>query len=256
MSTLTTPSVAPRPTTQTLARTLRLFQLFRVEQTDPDRFYTALAEDSVQQLSEFIDLRDRVVIDVGSGPGYFAEAFDAAGARYFGMDVDVEHDWPNGSARMMGSGTAIPLRSNSADLAYASNIIEHLPDPWLMANETVRVTRPGGIVFLSFTLWWSLHGGHETAPWHYLGGGFARRRFRRKHGREPKNRFGESLFAYTASDTIRWARRQTDADVVAVFPRYHPRWLHWIARVPVVREVATWNLAVVLRKRDPSPAAT
>ena len=69
------------------------------------------------------------------------------------------------------------------------------------------------------------------------------------HGREPKNRFGESLFAVTVADGLRWARSQQAAEVVAVLPRYNPGWSWWLLRVPVLREMVTWNLVVVLRKR-------
>jgi hypothetical protein len=48
---------------------------------------------------------------------------------------------------------------------------------------------------------------------------------------------------------VRWARTTPDADVVAVFPRYHPRWARWVARVPGLREVAAWNVVIVLRVR-------
>ena len=75
-----------------------------------------------------------------------------------------------------------------------------------------------------------------------------RRRYARRHGHEPKNRFGESLFAVTVRAGLRWSRRQRDAEVVAVLPRYHPRWAWWLLRVPFVREVVTWNLAIVLVK--------
>jgi len=34
-----------------------------------------------------------------------------------------------------------------------------------------------------------------------------------------------------------------------VIPRYHPRWATWLVKVPLLREVVTWNLVVVLRKR-------
>jgi hypothetical protein len=112
----------------------------------------------------------------------------------------------------------------------------------------LRVTRPGGIAFLSYTLWWGPWGGHETSPWHYLGGRLARRRYRRKHGHEPKNRYGESLFAVTVRDGVAWARRQQAGVVLDVVPRYNPRWSHWLTRVPVVRELATWNLVIVVRK--------
>jgi SAM-dependent methyltransferase len=135
------------------------------------------------------------------------------------------------------------------DLCYSSNVLEHVPHPWRMAEEMVRVTRPGGIVFLSYTVWWGPWGGHETSPWHYLGGARARRRYRRRNGHEPKNKFGESLFRVTVRDGLAWAERQVHGDVVAVFPRYHPRWSYPLIRVAGLREVAAWNLVTVLRKR-------
>src|SRR4029450_8517273 len=64
-------------------RALRLFRPFGVEQTDPDRFYLTLAQDSVGQVSRYADLAGAAVLDVGGGPGYFADAFRAAGATYW-----------------------------------------------------------------------------------------------------------------------------------------------------------------------------
>src|SRR5690606_6245713 len=136
----------------------------------------------------------------------------------------------------------------SFDVTYSSNVLEHVSDPWRMADEMVRVTRPGGLVFLSYTLWWGPWGGHETAPWHYLGGRRAALRYERKHGHRPKNVFGESLFAVTAAAGLRWARGKDGVEVLALMPRYLPRWSWWILRVPLMREVLTWNLAIVLRK--------
>ncbi len=118
-----------------------------------------------------------------------------------------------------------------------------------MADEMVRVTKSGGLVFLSYTLWWGPWGGHETAPWHLLGGHRAARRFEHKNGRVPKNRFGISLFPVTAAAGLSWARDQPDSVVVEQLPRYLPRWSWWVLRVPVLREVVTWNLALVLRKK-------
>jgi hypothetical protein len=118
-----------------------------------------------------------------------------------------------------------------------------------MLDEMVRVTRPGGTIFVSFTPWWSPWGGHETAPWHYLGGEYARRRYRRRTGREPKNRVGHSLYPYSVASALVWARSTPDATAVDVLARYHPSWAQWIVRVPVAREVLSWNLAMVLRRR-------
>ena len=118
-----------------------------------------------------------------------------------------------------------------------------------MADEMVRVTRPGGLTFISYTVWYGPWGGHETSPWHYLGGRRARRRYRLRHGHEPKNRFGESLFAVTVRSGREWARAQTGAEVLDVVPRYNPAAARWLSRVPLLREVVTWNLVIVLRRR-------
>ena len=112
----------------------------------------------------------------------------------------------------------------------------------------VRVTKPGGTVFLSFTPWLSPWGGHETAPWHYLGGHRARRRYIKRTGAEPKNKFGESLFSASAGAAYKWARACPDAELIAALPRYHPWWAAWVARVPGLREFASWNMVLVLRK--------
>jgi hypothetical protein len=116
----------------------------------------------------------------------------------------------------------------------------------------VRVTRPGGVVFLSWTTWLSPWGGHETSPWHYLGGRQAARRFTRRNGRAPKNEYGRTLFAVSAQRMRRWVRRAEAAHrvrLLGALPRYHPRWAHWIAAVPGVREVACWNYVLVLEVR-------
>lgn len=236
----------------TFKRSVRLFRAFLKEQSDPDHFYRILADDSVGQVSSYVSLDGSVVLDVGGGPGYFAEAFRAAGARYVGLDPDVGELSARGEpdpGMIRASGTALPFRDGSVDVCYSSNVLEHVDDPWLMLAEMVRVTRPGGTVFMSYTPWYSPWGGHETAPWHFLGGHYARRRYERRNGKPPKNSFGTSLFPVSVGAVRRWAHRQTVADVVETFPRYHPWWAKWITRVPGVREIASWNFVIVLRRR-------
>jgi SAM-dependent methyltransferase len=235
-----------------LGRSVRLLREFRYEQPDPRRFYTAIAEDSVGQLSQYVDLAGRSRLDVGGGPGYFRTAFQAAGATYYALDADVGELSGMGdiaTGTVIGSGMQLPFADDSLDVVYSSNVLEHVSDPWRMADEMLRVTRPGGVAFISYTVWFGPWGGHETAPWHYLGGRRARRRYARTHGHEPKNKYGESLFAVTTGAGLRWARRQERADVLELTPRYNPWWSRWLLRVPLVREVVTWNLVIVLRKR-------
>lgn len=223
-----------------------------MEQTDPDHFYGTLARDSVAQVGSYGSLDGRWVLDVGGGPGYFADAFRSAGATYTPLDADLGELSGLGDpmpGTVLGSGMQLPFADGSFGVTYSSNVLEHVPQPWTMADEMVRVTEPGGLVFISYTLWYGPWGGHETAPWHLLLGGHrAARRYTRTHGHPPKNVFGTSLYAVTAAAGLAWARRQSGAEVVALVPRYLPRWAWWVLRVPGLREVVTWNLAIVLRK--------
>ncbi len=237
----------------TLARSRSLLAAFRVEQSDPDRFYRALAQDSARQVAVYADLRRATLLDVGGGPGFFADAFTDAGATYVPIDVDAGemrlHGRRPGARTVQGSGMALPFGDGTIDIAYSSNVLEHVPEPWIMADEMVRVVRPGGTVFLSYTLWFGPWGGHETSPWHYLGGSRAADRYARRMGHRPKNDFGHGMFKVTAGAGLRWARHHSHADVVAAVPRYLPGWAAPVLRVPGVREVAAWNLLLVLRVR-------
>lgn len=236
----------------TVERSIRLFRAFLREQSNPDHFYSILAEDSARQLAAHTPLDGRTLLDVGGGPGYFAEAFRRQGAYYIGLDPDVGELSARGAPEpgmIRASGTQLPVRTGSVDICYSSNVLEHVSEPWTMLTEMTRVTRQDGIIFMSFTPWWSPWGGHETAPWHYLGGHRARLRYRRKTGKEPKNSFGTSLFPVTVAAAQRWARNCPDAELLTTFPRYHPWWAKWLAHVPVVREIVSWNLVLVLRKK-------
>ncbi len=243
-------AVLERPT---LRRSLALFAAFRVEQTDPARFYGALAVDSVAMLRRWTRLEGATVVDIGGGPGYFADAFADAGSRYAGIEPDSGEMTARGGVSgnsLRGSGLELPLSSASVDVAFSSNVLEHVPDPVRMAEEMLRVARPGGVVFISWTPWLSPWGGHETSPWHYLGGRRAADRYARRHGHRPKNDVGRSLFPCPVGPMVGWARRvETEGrgTVLDVLPRYHPWWAHWVMRVPGLREVVSWNAVVVIR---------
>jgi SAM-dependent methyltransferase len=200
-------------------------------------------------VGDYLDLRGRLVLDVGAGPLYFARAFEAAGATYIGCDVDAgdfAHQ-TRASLAVACVGQKLPFRSGSVDVAFTSNVLEHIPDPEVMCKELIRVTKPGGIAIASFTNWLSPWGGHETSPWHYLGGEYAVRRYRRKHGKDPKNRVGRSLFRLSIAEMTRLAADLPGGELVDIRPRYLPAWAQPIVRIPGVREVATWNLWVAWR---------
>jgi len=249
-----------------LSRSAELFRAFRAERDDPDRFYRLLASDSVKQVARHQPLDGRLVLDVGGGVGYFTDAFREAGARCVLIEPELgglladEHGVEKGSAvgapgrkisagSIVGDGYRLPFAESTADVCFSSNVLEHVQDPAAFITEMARVTKPGGVIYVSFTNWYSPWGGHATSPWHYFGGKWALKRFERVTGRVPVNRYGESLFAVHIGSTLRWARACSTVEVLQAQPRYYPDWCDWIVRVPGLREVATWNLMLILRRR-------
>lgn len=237
----------------TLSRSVRLLAEFRHEQRNPARFYSALATDTADMVNTlWSGSAPGTILDVGGGPGYFATAFTESGWNYIGVEPDpremhahdqVRRDGPGTFVR--ASGLALPFADGSVDLCLSSNVAEHVAHPWRLGDEMLRVTRPGGLAVLSYTVWLGPFGGHEMGLTHYLGGARAAARYTRKHGHPPKNNYGSSLFAVSVADGLRWAAG-TGA-LVSAFPRYHPGWAWWMTRVPGLREFLVSNLVLVLR---------
>lgn len=235
-----------------LRRSVALLRAFAVEQTQPEVFYEMLAADSVRTVEDYTTLSGRTVLDVGAGPVQFARAFASRGAAYVGVDADeraVGHSGPTGAAAVVADGARLPLRGGSVDVAFSSNVLEHVREPGALVDEMVRVTRPGGLIVLSYTNWLSPWGGHETSPYHYLGGRRAIARYTRKYGRPPKNQVGTNLYKISVAAGLRLARAQEGTDLLDARPRYYPTWARGLVRLPGVREFATWNLLLVLRRR-------
>lgn len=158
----------------TLRRSLRLLADFRYEQRDPARFYRTLAADTAAMIGDLWLATHseppvgRTLLDVGGGPGYFATAFSDAGVGYIGVEPDPDEMHAAGPAFtgrpgmfVRASGMALPFADDSVDICLSSNVAEHVPRPWQLGTEMLRVTKPGGLVVLSYTVWLGPFGGHE-----------------------------------------------------------------------------------------------
>jgi SAM-dependent methyltransferase len=149
---------------------------------------------------------------------------------------------------MVGDAMDLPLADGSVDGVFASNMLEHTPDSRRVIGEMARVLRPGGWIYLSWTNWFSPWGGHDMTPYHLLGPRLGARLYERRHGQAPKNLLGHTLWPVHIGPTLRFVRARPDLEIVRVEPRYRPR-LRLIVHVPLLREVATWNCVIWMRKR-------
>lgn len=234
-----------------LRRSYALFRAFLNEQTEPEHCYGLLARDAADQVERHHPLAGAVVADIGGGSGHFTEEFRRRGAHGYLFEPDVVELTARGrtpQGAVLADGYLLPLADGAADICFSSNVLEHVADPQTFLSEMVRVTRPGGLLYVSFTNWFSPWGGHETAPWHYLGARRARDRYLRRTGRPAKHRLGENLFAVHIGRTLRQVRARDDVAVVSARSRYAPFLAEALPRVPGLREVATWNLLLILRR--------
>jgi len=98
------------------------------------------------------------VLDIGCGAGAQCQFWAAKGHRYFGMDINeplvrlgreraAEQGW---AARFeVGSATALPLADASVDVCLLPELLEHISAWQACLDEAVRVTRTGGVIYIS-----------------------------------------------------------------------------------------------------------
>ena len=238
------PSSVARP--GSLRRSLDLFRAFRVEQTDPARFYGALADDSVRQLGGYARRSP-------ARPCSTSAAARATSPRVRGRRRTLLSRSTPTSASSAGHASvaarhgarqrAARCRSPTArvDVAYSSNVLEHVRRPVADGRgdgpgHPARRHRRSCPTRCGRSPW----GGHETAPWHYLGGERAPPPLpppARPRAEEPLRRV--AVPGHRAAGAA-VGRRARSAGVVECWPspRYHPRWARWVVRVPGLREVA------------------
>jgi SAM-dependent methyltransferase len=225
--------------------------LYRREPAQPAPFYEFLARDTVEQLRPFsANLKGRV-IDIGGGPGYLADAVRDEGGSCVVVDYRAEELRLHGRAPLtaiVGDGRRLPIRDKVADVVHCSNVLEHVAGPAGVLSEMVRVLRPGGTGYVAFTPWLSPWGGHETSPWHYLGGERAAQRYERRTGRVPKNHFGVNLFRLRIATIRSWFLDQGEVEVLWRGPRYWPPAWRVLGRAGVAGEVLSWNHLVIFRR--------
>jgi SAM-dependent methyltransferase/predicted O-methyltransferase YrrM len=228
-----------------IARVRELWRLFRNEREDPEPFYTWLAEELADDLERrHGSFAGRTLLDLGCGPGYYTAALRARGATVIPIDNSAEELGPAPpEGAVLADAGALPLPDGEADGVVCSNLLEHTPDAEAVIREIERVLRPGGWAYLSWTNWYSPHGGHDMSPYHLLGPRLGPRLYERRNGPPRKNRYGEGLFPVHVGATLAFVRSRPGLRITAAEPRYWPR-LRFLARIPGVREVALWNCVI------------
>lgn len=221
-------------------RSVQLLRAHRdsAEHPHPQYLETVLAGDAVREVRRWGTLRGQTVLDVGGGTEPLASAFREAGAGYR-------------TTELSGRNRTLPVESGTVDIAYCGDVASAATDhvaPEKVADEMLRVTRPGGLVVISFTPAaspWFTTRPQALIPRPTTGRGAAKSDFGRTD-------FGRSAQSCSAARMMRWMKVAAAANrlgIVAVVPRYHPRATSWVVNVPGIREVVAGSAVLVARSR-------
>lgn len=91
------------------------------------------------------------VLDVGCGNKPYADLFE--GCNYKGMDCTTINSLPD----IVGDATNIPFESNTIDIVFCTQVIEHITEPKAVIEEFYRVLKPDGFLILTGPFYWPLH---------------------------------------------------------------------------------------------------
>lgn len=84
------------------------------------------------------------VLDAGAGRGAYRDLLLNHADEYVGMDVGS-----SSATAVVGDAQSLPFSDASFDTVFCSQVLEHVPEPWLALNEFRRVLKPGGALILS-----------------------------------------------------------------------------------------------------------
>ena len=98
------------------------------------------------------DVTGKIALDIGCRDGYWSEKLKSRGFEVQALDLEpaysgaIKHDVENG----------LPFGSQSFDLVWCTEVIEHLYKPKYLLDEIERVLKPGGVAILTTpnSGWW------------------------------------------------------------------------------------------------------
>src|SRR5687768_2906588 len=218
---------------------------------DNQDFYLLQARDAIAWIERHGGRAGEGVsaLDLGCGHGIFGAELIKRGCQVTFADEENFLPPELQSARFLrinlDRDELAPL--GKYDLVICSNVLEHLSRPESFLDHLDCLLNPAGHGYLSWTNWLSPWGGHEFSPFHYLGSGSGHLLYDRFRARPRKHTPFRNLFPTYIGPVLKRLRRHPALRVIRVAPRYYPEF-GFITRIPVLREFATWNCAVLFAR--------
>ena len=139
------------------------YRYFREEAATTEKYF-------IPYLSEFMDVGDISVLEVGCGEGGNLLPFARRGCRVVGVDLSEQRVRQAESffSRECAAGTFVcddvmHYRGDGRlfDLIVCHDVVEHIPEKEKMLLALKRLLAPGGRLFVAFPAWQMPFGGHQ-----------------------------------------------------------------------------------------------
>jgi len=144
-------------------------------------YQTQEAKRAIPFLSQFFQIENARVLEVGAGRGGKGIAYARQGMRVTALDVDLESLALGARAAqtlganvrfMAGDGEQLAFPNDLFDAVLLDSVIEHVHQPAAVLRECYRVLKPGGILFVIFPPFYGPLSGHiddfVMIPWFHL----------------------------------------------------------------------------------------
>ncbi len=120
------------------------------ERGEPSYVWRSGQDRRLAMIAAWADLSGRI-LDNGTGLGTYLKAFAPYSDQRFGLEIELDRAreaLKQATAVVQAVGEYLPFQANSFDLVFSNEVIEHVQDDQLAAQEMVRVTRPGGRILI------------------------------------------------------------------------------------------------------------
>ena len=219
---------------------------------DDAQFYSLQARDAIRWIERCgVTLGGGTrALDLGCGHGVFGSELMKKGCPVTFADEDnfLFPEISHASFRTINIDRDDISVLGRFNLVVCSNVLEHLARPEKFIGSVHQLLAPGGKLYLSWTNWLSLWGGHEFSPFHYLGARRGHLIYDKIVGRKRKHTPFENLFPTTIGGMLRLIRRNSHLHLLRMAPRYYTE-LPFLMRIPGLREFAAWNCALLIEHR-------
>jgi SAM-dependent methyltransferase len=117
-----------------------------------------VAEKNVSRLLSLLKASTptpRILVVGGGAIGSGVEAlYEDPAVQLIGFDI-----YGSATTQFIADGHGVPLRAESVDAVVVQAVLEHVLDPWRVAEEIYRVLKPGGLVYAETPFMQQVHEG-------------------------------------------------------------------------------------------------